>query len=403
VAGKARLFDGFAAYAEASASADFSLPRLTLRTWIRMESWPRVLGVIVSALDSQSRQGWFLGVLPSGRVVVMDVPTLGNSLWLESSRPIELGRWQCVTVTFDRPVTFEGSALDGPAGKAVIYLDGEREAEGNLGLSDAAPKPWVLAKASWWDGYHAHAAIDEMRMDRGVWNAARVQSDYIGIAPPPPDPAPEPIAYWRLDELGTDATASLMDDSGRGHVAVVAGAGSRAISGVAAGARSFPSGAYARVEPHPDFSSPSFSFAAWVRVESYPSNWGVVFTNFDGRRGWFLGMDTEGRLVLSLWAEPSVTAWVRSEGRLATGRWQHIAATFDERTRRAAIYVDGQADRSFGAAFTPSEGVAPTLARASWFDGYYLACDLDEAKVFQEALTAEEIRQEFERFRSNSR
>jgi hypothetical protein len=63
------------------------------------------------------------------------------------------------------------------------------------------------------------------------------------------------------------------------------------------------------------------------------------------------------------------------------------------------IYVDGEADRSFATdGFTPS-AAGPTFARASWFDGYYLGCALDEAMLFPAALPAREIRREFERFR----
>jgi hypothetical protein len=126
-----------------------------------------------------------------------------------------------------------------------------------------------------------------------------------------------------------------------------------------------------------------------------------VFSNFDGDyRGWFVGVHGDGRVIFSLWGKPSSAAWVLSERRLPTGDWHHLAVSFDDLSRRGVIYIDGQADRTFVAQeFTPQTSAAPAFARASWFDGYYLGCALDEARLFDKALPAHEIRREFERVR----
>jgi hypothetical protein len=144
------------------------------------------------------------------------------------------------------------------------------------------------------------------------------------------------------------------------------------------------------VAPHPDFASPSFSFSAWIKLDAFPRDWGVVFSSLDGDyRGWFTGVNHEGRVIFSLWGRPSSSAWVLSNRRLIPGRWHHLAVTFDDLSRRAVIYLDGEPDRSFVAAgFTPQTTSPPAFARASWFDGYYLNCALDETRLFSVAVTA---------------
>jgi hypothetical protein len=92
---------------------------------------------------------------------------------------------------------------------------------------------------------------------------------------------------------------------------------------------------------------------------------------------------------------------VLSEGRLTLGRWHHLAVSFDDLSGRAVLYIDGKPDRSFHPeGFTPQTALPLTFARASWFDGYYLRCALDEAKVFPAALPARDVQREFERLQA---
>jgi hypothetical protein len=382
VTGNARVFDGASAYLSVPASEDFAPSALTLRTWVKLADYPHTLGVVASALDGETPHGWFVGILATGNIVLMTVGPSNESLWLVSRRTLAPGSWHALTVT-----------LNWLTGEAAVYTDGELDTTARFAPHPLhLPQPLVIGRASWWDGYYLPFAIDDTLLDSRVWTAAEIRADIASFTPPAADQPPVPAAEWRFDE--TEATATtLADSSGHAHHATVLAGGSQPVPGVAGNARAFGPAGYARIGPHPDFAAPSFSFSTWIRLDSYPQNWGVVFSNFDGDyRGWFVGVHGDGRVIFSLWGKPSFTAWVLSQSRLLPGEWHHLAVSFDDLSRRGVIYLDGHADRSFVAGgFTPQTTAALTFARASWFEGYYLACMLDEAKFFDRALPPADI------------
>ena len=389
VVGKARVFDGATAYLQSRASLDFSPSSFTLRTWVKLKDFPNTLGVIAAALAGEPARGWFVGVLGTGRVVLMAQGSAGEALWLVSRGALRAGEWHAVTFT-----------LDWAGGQAALYLDGKPDSSTRFAADrGGTAQPLVIGRASWWDGYYLSFAIDETLLGSGVWTAAEIRADVASFSPPAVDEPTAPVAYWPFEESVAGAGAALADAGGRGHDAIVQGEGSRTVPGVQGSARAFgPPAGFARIAPHADFASESFSFSTWIQLDAYPQNWGVVFSNFDGDyRGWFIGVNNDGRVIVSLWGKPSFSSWVLSERPLETGRWHHLALSFDGLSRRAVLYIDGEADAAFFVGgFTPQAAVGATLARASWFDGYSLGCTLDETKLFPAALPAGEIRTEYE-------
>ncbi len=389
VAGSARIFDGATGYAKAASSVDFSPPRLTLRTWVKLKDDPGTLGVIAAALGNDAAPGWFVGVLGSGNVALMVRGPAGEALWLVSRGVLPVGEWHSITVTLDRPV-----------GEAALYIDGELDDSARFAPdAGGGAQPLTIGRASWWDGYYLSFVIDETLLDSRVWTAADVRADAGTFSPPAADGLAKPVAYWRFEATATGAGAALADDLGR-HDAIVQGEGSRPVPGVQGSARAFgPPAGFAQVPADSDFASASFTFSTWIELDSYPLDWGVVFSDFDGDyRGWFAGINSDGRVIVSVWGRPSFATWVLSDRRLEIGPWHHLAVSFDGLSQRVVLYIDGEADRSFFVdVFTPQSEVGPTFARASWFDGYALGCALDETKLFTAALPAREIRGEYER------
>ncbi len=396
VEGMGRLFDGVSAYAAFPASEDFARRSMTLRTWVKIESYPPAVGIIASALDPATLQGWLLGVLESGNVVLMARGSAGESLWLISRRELIPGKWHSVAFSLGEPAGTVGQSI----AQAALYLDGEPEAAAEFDGYGEGAVPLTIGRASWWDGYYLRFAIDEMQLDPVVWPASQARADFARFSPPAAEPAPTPVAEWNFEEPPAEAANVLDDSSGRGHHAILQGSASTVVGGIAGSAFRFGGPApYATVATHSDFASPSFTYSGWIRLDAYPRQWGVVFSNFDGaHRGWFLGVNSDGRVIVSIWGQPSSSSWVLSERRLETGHWSHLAVTFDDLSQQAVLYIDGKADRSFQTKFTPQASEPLTFARASWFDGYYLGCALDELRVFATALPTHEIRQEFERF-----
>jgi hypothetical protein len=414
VEGNARIFDGISGLAAVPASPDFLGPATTLRGWVKLDDYPRTLGVVASALVPSALQGWVVGVLETGNVVLMARgPTAAGPaaelLWLVSRRKLAPGQWHALAVT-----------LDGPRGAAAMYLDGELEASAPFAGYQQQPTPLTIGRASWWDGYYLRFTIDELRLDSQAWTPAQVRADFALLDPPAPDVSAAPVAEWRFDSPleGPEGTPGKIYDYSRSfHEALLLGNGlstsdggqgttdgrGATTDGIDGQALRFDGAAgYAAVPAHADFASPGFTFSAWIQLDAYPWDWGVVFSNFDGdHRGWFAGVASDGRLILSIWGRPAFSSWVLSRDRLQLGRWHHVAVSFDDLSRRAVLYLDGKPDRSFEVAgFTPQTTVPLTLARASWFDGYYLRCTLDETKVYTVALPERDVQGEFARFQT---
>jgi hypothetical protein len=88
-----------------------------------------------------------------------------------------------------------------------------------------------------------------------------------------------------------------------------------------------------------------FSFAFWVKPESFPGN-GVMMANDDGsNRNWNVYYQTTGRVIIE-WFDVSNNnsrIWMNSSGDyLSTGTWYHIAGAIDVSTPGSStLYVDG--------------------------------------------------------------
>ena len=158
-----------------------------------------------------------------------------------------------------------------------------------------------------------------------------------------------------------------------GHDAVTAGDGSGAATGVIGNARrlgGFPD--YAWITPDPELSPSNFSFTAWVKIDALPSKWGVAFADYGGDfRGWYVGVNTDGRVIFSVSGLPSSNPWLLSSSALVLGEWQHIGVTFDGATRRGLIYINGLLDRTaVFPAFDPQSAVTADVR--SGFVGRHL-------------------------------
>jgi hypothetical protein len=105
-----------------------------------------------------------------------------------------------------------------------------------------------------------------------------------------------------------------------------------------------------------------------------------------------VGIHGDGRVILCVAGRPASSPWLLSQAALTSGRWTHVAVSFDAVSRQGTIYIDGSAEASgVFPAHTPSVDVTPTIARASWTDSYYLAVDLDRIRLEPVALSVQQV------------
>ncbi|BCL17413.1 hypothetical protein GCM10017556_51520 [Micromonospora sagamiensis] len=206
----------------------------------------------------------------------------------------------------------------------------------------------------------------------------------------------DPAGYWRLGDAASSRTAVDSSTSGRDGTYLGAEPG---VEGVLAGdgAADLASG-YVDVPrgPRTNLDGP-FTLEAWVKldllvptpgqaiIESYqtPATNGYVLRADNGvLQAWTLGAPGQGHGV------------VTGHTRLTPDRWHHVAAVFDG--SRLTVYLDGVADNSVATTVAPGGGTASIKLGGRGDDTFQrLQGDLDEAAIYDRALTAAEIQKHY--------
>ena len=161
---------------------------------------------------------------------------------------------------------------------------------------------------------------------------------------------PDPVLHLRLDE-GAGATA-FADSSGNENHGTCSGDAcpTAGVSGKYGQALSFDGNDIVTIKQGSSFAAGlperDITVAAWVYLNSY-HGWGgyvsAVQHNGGFQKGWVLGnYDHKFSFALSTDGADDgngVLTYLKAEDTFATGRWYHVAATYDGETMR--LYVDG--------------------------------------------------------------
>jgi|GEM_PF-1060957 len=373
LAGPARYFGGWPDSASIPSAPELHTPSFSFSAWVRIDVAPPKWGTIFSTMDGHYN-GWLVGVNRDARVILSIAGPPASMPWLLSAQPLPLGRWSHVAVTFD-----------GPSRRGAIYLDGQRSAGAVFpSWRPSASVDPAIGKASWGATGFLKFAVDRMRLYDYERSAADTSVEFSELAG---RRRPEPLGRWEMDGDLADAGPEGRDGSLVGGESVAGRFGGALRFNGAPDAGSFP--------PSPAWSSETFTYSAWVKLDALPGSWGTLFSTFDGDyRGWFVGVHHDGRVIFCVAGRPSSSPWLLSDAALAAGRWTHIAVVFDAVSRQGSIYVDGSLEATaVFPAFTPSAGVSPTLAHASWTNSYYLPVAVDRMRLEPVALSVQEILQ----------
>jgi hypothetical protein len=400
VRGGALWFDGVRAGVNAGASLQPA--RFTLAAWIRPEAVDRVQVIVskIRNLPGHYQKNLELRLDPGGRLF-LHVPSGQGWEGAQGARPIPPGRWTHVAAVYDgtRAQLFVDGVPDG-APLAVRYaqsptetwIGARPEAGGADGRTPAGPT-WsffgALDDVRIWERPLADAEI-ALVAGRGRAPAPATPPYAEPVRPPPPRGPAAAVAVYPLDG---DAREAL--GGSEGALAGAKAAADRA--GNPAGALAF--GGKAHVDLGTRAAPGRFSLSLWVRP-ARAAREQVIFSKVSSppgvRERWLeLGLDSLGRAVLSLPSAGQARVFARSTQRLASGRWSHLAATWDG--ERAALYLDGA---PAGAALLEpfAESAGPTFlgarpdatgrrARlAPLFDG-----QLDDVRIFRGALGEDEV------------
>lgn len=373
LSGPARRFGGWPDSASIASSPELHTDSFSYSTWIKIQEAPANWGAVYATNDG-AYSGWLLGVYKDARIIFSVAGPPDSQPWLLSSDSLRLGRWHHVAVTFD-----------GPTRRAAIYLDGQRV--GGATFPSWRPSTSLnptIGRASWGQSGFLKFTADRMRLYNHERSAAQTAAEFGELAALR---RPELIGRWEMDDLLTDSGPG-------GRHGSFTGSGGVAVEGRFGAARRFQGRPDAGVlSPDPAWATQSFTYSAWVKLESIPGSWGTLFSTYDGDyRGWFVGVHGDGRVILCVAGKPAFSPWLLSRSAITPGRWNHVAIAFDAVSRRGTIYIDGSAEAStVFPAYTPTDAVSPTIARASWTDSYYLAADVDRMRLEPMALSVQQV------------
>jgi hypothetical protein len=210
------------------------------------------------------------------------------------------------------------------------------------------------------------------------------------------------IAWWKLDETsGLTAT----DSSGNNNHGTLRNmAGDEWTSGAVGGALNFDgNNDYVAIQNlHYDGSDyPEVSVTAWVRTSDGGDQ---IIISFDRNEYWRLEINGNGGGTGQIgWDVRTSSGQVDygSTTRVDDGDWHHIAGVFDNGT--LIIYIDGNSESpdSGGSTFGKGKtryGFLVVGSEATSFDGNkgptnYFNGDMDDVRIYNRALSAQEISQ----------
>jgi hypothetical protein len=211
---------------------------------------------------------------------------------------------------------------------------------------------------------------------------------------------PAPVMSWSFDETTGDSAAETMhhaDGKLSGVYRHVAG-----LAGDALRLDGETSGVQVKGATVPALTS--FTIEAWIAIDHYPWNWApIVDQRKEEKAGFLFGIDSFGHLGLQAEINRSWQVLTLDQ-QLPLKKWVHVAATFSE-DAGMMLYVNGKPveNKKTTGGLVPATGEDLLIGRARYamlpaqwlhpefkvrysFDGI-----LDELKIFDKALTAEQM------------
>ena len=203
------------------------------------------------------------------------------------------------------------------------------------------------------------------------------------------DLVPNLVGAWLFDE-GEGKVVS--DSSENGNDGEIVGEDVKWVDGKFGGALSLSGaeGNYVAIPDSPTLNPmEGITMMMWVKPDttdvSIPLDKGPSGTGAYG-----MGMSSEFWLIIQLGASNIL---LFSETVITTGEWQHIAGTWDSKTRKAVIYRNGvdASDAPVDEGGDLIDDEAPLLIGCYDASDHWFAGEMDEVAIFDTALDADEI------------
>ncbi len=333
---------------------------LTIAAWVRGDSWTS--GDVVNLIlrkGEENPNNWQLAIGNNGRVVLSldafdPAPIQGNTV-------LATGEWYHVAATWDGAF-------------ARIYVNGQLDGSpvarsGTIG-TDTRPV-YIGGRLNVTDFF------DGTIYDVHFYNRALNASDVAKLA--------GLWGHWKFAE-GTGTSAA--DSSGVGNNATLSG-GATWMTDCAGNNALQTNGSGGIAQTATAFTPPdSGTVAFWMQSSGNPATQSAIFglgNNWEARQL------PNGVIVFDICGEGS-NNFVTTRPLVETGRWYHVAATFDSANDSYAVYIDGQLDKSGTNSNAMTQQAAALLTFGNRTGGtQYWQGALRDFRIYKRKLCASEI------------
>ncbi|MCB1070349.1 MAG: hypothetical protein KDL31_08335 [Kiritimatiellae bacterium] len=140
-------------------------------------------------------------------------------------------------------------------------------------------------------------------------------------------------------------------------------------------------------------TSTGISFGGWIRPDRRASGLSVIGNTLEFNESFLLAVATDNGNVAANIRRADGFVVLNNPGYVVTGIWQHVMATYDG--HQLKVFYNGQllSSSPYQAIEMPimSNGVNTTVGDSGLGRGWYFSGDLDDIRVYDRALTTEEV------------
>lgn len=201
------------------------------------------------------------------------------------------------------------------------------------------------------------------------------------------------VAHWKLDETSGTTTA---DATGNGHDGTLVNSPTWSTSAMRGGSLRFNnSGSTDRVDAGTIAITREITMAAWVYPESFSYDSRIIVkssNNGGSGQEWRISINSSGAGQILIRTTGGYSVLDAPSGSFVTGKWQHLAGTYDGTTMR--VYVNGvlaaSSNHSSGGDLDVQSSRTVTLGDSVIGDREFYGY-IDDARVYDRALNDAQV------------